>query len=101
MPATPPLMKTALRPSWYSSPSMTGLRGSYSSSRARTAAAAWIALTPVQLRARVRPLAAGADLDAQGALAAGLDDGVGRLHQDREVRRHQVGVALRSELAGR
>ena len=26
--ATPPLISTALRPSWYSSPSITGLRAS-------------------------------------------------------------------------
>ena len=63
-------------------------------SRFRTSAAPWIALTPRQLRAECARFAAGADLDAQRALAAGLDAGVRRLHQDREVGREQVGVGL-------
>ena len=44
-------MKTAFSPSWYSSPSMTGRRASYSLRRRSTSAAPWIALTPRQLRA--------------------------------------------------
>ncbi len=44
-------METALSPSWYSSPSMSGLRGSYAVSRSRIGVARWIALTPFQLRA--------------------------------------------------
>ena len=40
-----------MSPSWYSSPSMTGLRGSYSRSRSRIGNARWMALTPIQLRA--------------------------------------------------
>ena len=51
LPATPPSMRTALRPSRYSSPSITSRRGSYSASRARIGAAAWMALEPIQLRA--------------------------------------------------
>ena len=42
----------------------------------------------------MRALAMGADLDAQGALAAGLDPGVGGLHEDREVGGEQRGLAL-------
>ena len=41
----------------------------------------------------VGALAGGAYVDAHGALAAGLDRGVARLHQDREVGLHEVGVA--------
>ena len=44
-------METALSPSWYSSPSISGLRGSYAVSRSRIGVARWIALTPFQLRA--------------------------------------------------
>ena len=40
---------------------------------------------------RVRALSAHGHVDAQGALAAGLDDRVARLHQDREVGLDQVG----------
>ena len=46
----------------------------------------------------VRPLAGGAYVDAHRALAARLDGGVARLHQDREVGLEQLGVAL-GELA--
>ena len=44
-------MKTALSPSRYSRPSITGSRASNALSRASTSAAPWIALTPFQLRA--------------------------------------------------
>ena len=64
---------------------MTGSRGSYAVSRSRIGAGPWIALTPFQLRAEWARSPCVRDLDAQRALAAGLDDGVGRLHQDREV----------------
>ncbi|OAR26227.1 hypothetical protein A8W25_12385 [Streptomyces sp. ERV7] len=49
--ATPPSIRTAFRPSWYSRPSITGRRGSYAASAARIGAAAWTALEPIQLRA--------------------------------------------------
>ena len=42
-------------------------------------------------------LAVGGDVDPQRALAAGLDDRVRGLHQDREVGLQQVGVALREQ----
>ena len=42
----------------------------------------------------VRPLPRQPDVDVQRALAAGLDHGVGGLHQDREVGGEQRGVAL-------
>ena len=44
------------------------------------------------------PHALDAYVDPQRALAAGLDDPVRGLHQDREVGLEQVGVALRKEL---
>src|SRR5512145_3431126 len=47
---------------------------------------------------RVRPLAAGRDVDPQRALAAGLDDRVRGLHEDREVRLEQLGVAVAEQL---
>ena len=50
-PATPPLTATAFSPSWYSSPSTTGLRASHDRSTSRIAAASWIAFRPIQERA--------------------------------------------------
>ena len=47
---------------------------------------------------RVRPRTGGRDRDPQRALAAGLHDGVGGLHQDREVGLEQVGPTLREQL---
>jgi hypothetical protein len=50
-PATPPLIATAFSPSWYWSPSTTGVRASHDRSTSRMPAASWIALRPIQERA--------------------------------------------------
>ena len=49
--ATPPAIMTAFMPSWYSRPSITGIRASYDARRWSTPVAAWIALTPFHERA--------------------------------------------------
>ena len=46
----------------------------------------------------VGPLTGGPDLDAERPLAAGLHLGVGRLHQDREVGLHELGMALAEQV---
>jgi hypothetical protein len=48
LPATPPLIATAFRPSWYSSPSTTGVRGAQDRSSSRIAPASWMAFRPIQ-----------------------------------------------------
>ena len=57
-----------------------------------------MALTPFQLRAEWARSPRVRDVDPQRALAAGLDDGVGRLHQDREVGGEQLGVGSREQV---
>ena len=73
---------------------MTGFRASYAWRRRRTSAALWIALAPRHERAECARSPRDGDVHAQGALAAGLDDGVARLHQDREVALDEVGALL-------
>ena len=58
-------------------------------------AASWMALCPSQARAECAATPRGGDREAQRALAAALDPGAGRLHQDGEVAGQPLGVLAR------
>ena len=77
---------------------MSGRRASYAASRARIGAALWMAFSPRHDRAECARAPVVVTATRSVPLAACLDDGVGRLHQDREVALEQVGTTLREQL---